>query len=150
MNCSHAQALISGFIDAELDPEEKRELRQHLFSCPECEVEYQQLLVLKNCLNSLPMEPCDLEPLLGLEERLSDERLLFNSYRSCWFKRMGLVAACLSAFFISTVLLFPSKREDAGGYLAEDSSLTVNPVSFDQNLSADQAVSVYQVSLVQP
>lgn len=150
MNCAHAQALISGFIDAELDPEEKRELRQHLFSCPKCEVEYQQLLALKNCLNSLPAEPYDFEPLLGLEKRLSEERLLFNSYRRYWFKRIGLVAACLSAFFISTVLLFPAKREDTAGYLAEDSNLTVNPVSFDQNLAADQAVSVYQASLVQP
>lgn len=110
MNCSHAQALISGFIDSELDPEEKRELRQHLFSCPECEVEYQQLLTLKNCLGNLQAESCDFEPLLKLKERLADERTLFNPYRGYWFKRLGLVAACLSAFFISTMLLFPPKK----------------------------------------
>ena len=36
MNCNRVQNLLSAFIDEELSPQDKRELRRHLFLCSEC------------------------------------------------------------------------------------------------------------------
>ncbi len=180
MNCSHVQNLISAFMDCELDAEEKRELRQHLFTCPECSIIYQELINLKNCLQNLAPEPLSFDPVGNLHLRLVNEEhsLIRQVGKFFWFSRAGLVTACLSVFFLSTWVLFPTNNQasqNAAAHSARNSVLnetdynstfkatsisnrrrnsevTVKPVSisWDQNFSIDQSVTIYQASLILP
>jgi hypothetical protein len=160
MNCAHVQNLVSAFIDCELDAEEKRELRHHLFYCPECSTAYQELLDLKNFLQNMIPEPLYFDPLNGLHLRLvNEERSLIRQFgRFFWFGRVGLVTACLSVFFLSTWFLFPVNRGLASPNLVSNSEskpnpnseLKVSPIALDQDFSIDQSVTIYQASLILP
>ena len=152
MNCHHVQNMISAFIDRELTPEEKREFRQHLFSCRECNGEYEQILELKNCLENLAQESVAFDPLKDLHIRLAqEERLFFQPVAKVyWFGRIGIVTTCLVIFFLSTILLFPKEHSFSASLAKDNSNLSINPVSSDQSFSIDQPVNVYQASFVLP
>lgn len=152
MNCQHAQNLISPFIDRELSPEETRELRKHLFSCCECESEYKELLHIKEFLENVIQEPLDFDPLKNLHSRLANEEdsiLSFSNHR-IWIRRLGIVAACFVIYFVTSALLFPDNRNAIPQLSVKNSQLKNAPVAWDQNISIDQSVSVYQASLVLP
>jgi anti-sigma factor RsiW len=149
MNCHYAQNLISAFIDRELDADEKRELRKHLVECSECNLEYQYFLRLKNCLENIRQEPCSFDPILSFRARLATETVILpRSSSLLWAGRMGLVAAGLLLFFLSTAALFPSDPKSQF-YTARRDSLAT-PASFDQNITIDQPVTIYQASSVLP
>jgi len=147
MNCHCAQNLLSAFIDYELDADQKRELRKHLFLCPDCQREYQQTLLLKKCLEGVYQEPTlQFDPLTTLYARLDEEkRLLPQTGQFLGSHRLILIAACFVIFFLSTFILFPSdpRPSNLAGNLK-------NRESFDQNFSLDQSVTVYQASLILP
>lgn len=151
MNCHHAQNLVSAFIDCELTVEEKRELRKHLFLCRECNLEYQQILQLKNCLENISQESFGFDPLESLRARLTNEEHMFFQpvNRSYLFSRIGIVATCILIFFLTTLLLFPKEKSLTG--LAKDNPVfTIDPVTSDQDFSIDHSVNVYQASFVMP
>jgi predicted anti-sigma-YlaC factor YlaD len=160
MNCAHIQNLISAFIDCELDAEEKREFRQHLFNCPECGAVYRELLDFKNYLQNMTQEPLYFDPLNVLHLRLANEERSFIRQfgRFFWFGRVGLVTVCLSVFFLSTWFLFPVNSglaspnlvSNSESKLNPNSELKVHPVSLDQDFSIDQSVTIYQASLILP
>lgn len=152
MNCQHAQNLISSFIDRELSAEETRELRKHLFSCSECENEYQELLHIKEFLENVIQEPLDFDPLKNLHSRLVNEEdsfLSFSNHR-IWIRRLGIVAACFVIYFVTSTILFPDNRNAIPQLSVKRSQLKNAPVAWDQNIAIDQSVSVYQASLVLP
>ncbi len=47
MNCEQARILLMGYLDGELDPEQEKELRQHLDTCPACKGEWESFKNLK-------------------------------------------------------------------------------------------------------
>lgn len=171
MNCNHVQNLISAFIDDELSADEKRNLRSHLFFCPDCHLEYQNLLKLKDCLNDLNQEDCNYDLMAGFRLRVAEAEHSFfqETNRFLMLGRLGLVTGCVTLFFFSTVALFPNRP--SSGQLAQTrepeelappaNSITVNQVemssfiddgidSFDQNFSLDEPVTVYQASSILP
>jgi Predicted transmembrane transcriptional regulator (anti-sigma factor) len=151
MNCQHAQNLISSFIDRELSSDETRELRKHLFSCPECDREHQEILRLKSCLENIIQEPIDFDPMQNLRSRMREEEFAFlpPSSKKIWVRRLSIVAACFAIYLVTSALLFPNNR--AAAQLAiRHSELNSPPVAWDQNFSIDQSVSVYQASLILP
>jgi predicted anti-sigma-YlaC factor YlaD len=167
MNCPHVQNLISAFIDCELDVEEKRELRQHLFYCPECSAGYQELLEIKECLQNLTAVSLHFDPLQDLHLRLSAEQhsLVRQVGKFFWLGRVGLVTACLTAFFLSSYFLFPAKPMGTSNLATNNTIRTqpqikafevpatspkTNSASYDQDFSIDQPVNVYQASFVFP
>ncbi len=172
MNCNHVQNLISAFIDDELSAEEKRELRSHLFFCPECHSEYQNLLKLKGCLNNLNQEDCNYDLLVGFRLRVAEAEHSFfqETNRFLMLGRLGLVTGCVTLFFFSTVALFPISSSHSqlaqhtplpGELTPPTDSITVNqgemsPLaddgigSVDQNFSLDEPVTVYQASTILP
>jgi anti-sigma factor RsiW len=168
MNCPHVQNLISAFIDCELDVEEKRELRQHLFGCPECSAGYQELLEIKDCLQNITAVSLHFDSLQDLHLRLTAEQhsLIRQVGKFFWLGRAGLVAACLTAFFLSSYFLFPAGNMAGTSNLATTNNSTrpqpqmkvfgpatphkPNPVAYDQDFSIDQPVNVYQASFVLP
>lgn len=152
MNCHHAQNLISAFIDCELTVEEKRELRQHIFSCQECNIEYQQILALKNCLENIAQESFAVDPLESLQIRLAQEEHQFFQpiNKAYWFGRIGIVTTCLVIFFLTSILLFPKEHSFSATLANDNSNLSVTPVSSDQSFSIDQPVNVYRASFVLP
>lgn len=150
MNCYYSQTLISAFIDRELDLDERRELRKHLFSCSECSLEYQEFLKLKTCLENLAQEPLPFDLIESLKIRLTgEERSVFASLgKFFWFSRLSIVGACLVIFFASTLLLFPVNQVNT--QLAKNLDSRFGPEPLDQNFSLDQSVTVYQASFILP
>ena len=146
MNCQRAQNLISSFIDHELSAEETRELRKHLFSCSECETEYQELLHIKDFLENVIQEPFDFDPLENLHSRLlkEEDSFLPFSNQKIWIRRLGIVAACFVIYFVTSNILFPSNRDTTPQISVQRSQIKTAPVVWDQNISIDQSVSVYQ------
>jgi anti-sigma factor RsiW len=151
MNCQHAQNLISSFIDRELSADETRELRKHLFSCPECDREHQEILRLKNCLENIIQEPYHFDSVQCLRSRLLEEEYSFlqPANKRVWIRRVSIVAACFAIYLVTSALLFPAHRNTSELVLRR-SELNSTPVSWDQNFSLDQSVSVYQASLILP
>ena len=148
MNCQHVQNLLSSFIDHELNADETRELRKHLFTCPECDLEHQELLRLKNYLENIIQEPYDFDPMQSLHARLLEEEHSFlpsPSDRIIWVRRLSIVAACFAIYLVTSSLLFPAKLT-----IHQHAQFKSAPVSWDQNFSIDQSVSVYQASMILP
>jgi hypothetical protein len=152
MNCHFSQTLISAFIDRELDAEEKRELRRHLFSCTECNLEYEEFQKLKSCLENLTQEPFTFDLVDRFRSRLvTEERSVFSAAsRLFWFSRLSIVGACLVIFFISTLMLFPVNQDSDISLARGPKAPPSVPGSLDQNFSLDQSVTVYQASFILP
>lgn len=172
MNCNHVQNLISAFIDDELSADEKRDLRRHLYFCPECHSEYENFLNLKDCLNNLNLEECNYDPLVGFRLRVAEAEHSFfqETNHFLMLGRLGLVTGCVTLFFFSTIALFPngSSPSQIAQHTASHSDLapTVESVtlkqagvsapvddgldSVDQNFSLDEPVTVYQASSILP
>ncbi len=53
MNCEQARILLSGLIDGELDPEEKKIAGEHIASCPDCRKEYARLKNFKEVTDDM-------------------------------------------------------------------------------------------------
>lgn len=150
MNCQTVRNLISAYIDCELAPDQRNELRHHLFECAECENEYRQLLAIKKCLENSCQEPFDYNCLSALYRRIENEKLSLipENTKLYWGSRILMMAACLTAFFISTFILFPPK-DQIPSHLARKQILN-SEETIDQNISIDQSLNVYQASLVLP
>ncbi|MGE5581926.1 MAG: anti-sigma factor family protein [Bacillota bacterium] len=151
MNCNHVQNLLSSFCDRELSADETRELRKHLFTCPECDREYQELLMLKRYLENIVAEPLDFDPMENLRARFLETECSFlpPSPKMVWLRRLSLVAACIAIYLVTTSLLFPP-TQNGPKLAAERPRLLTAPVSWDQNFSIDQSISVYQASMILP
>ncbi len=149
MNCCYIQNLLSAFIDNELDLEKRRQIRNHLHSCPECTKEYQQLLSLKSCLTDLETNDYEFDLISNLQVRIN-----FEADHSCrekerfvWFKKTGMVFACVGVFFVITFILFPPSHSPETNYTTNLQSPTEkNPVAYDQSISLDYPVTIYQAA----
>lgn len=171
MNCNRVQNLISAFIDDELSADEKRDLRRHLYFCPECHSEYQDFLSLKGCLNNLNLEECNYDPLVGFRLRVAEAEHSFfqETNRFLMLGRLGLVTGCVTLFFFSTIALFPNRpspshlaqRTPQDEWASTTKTMTLQqkeistPIndgldSVDQNFSLDEPFTVYQASSVLP
>lgn len=53
MNCEQAKILLSGLVDAELNPEEKKIISDHIASCSECRKEYARLRKMKEVTDDM-------------------------------------------------------------------------------------------------
>jgi anti-sigma factor RsiW len=155
MNCHTVQNFLSAFIDCELDNELKREIRRHLFSCPECNVVYQELQNVKNCLECLDEPALEGDQLSRLFARLDGEKRLFIRQPSLavWGPRLLVTAACVGIFFLTAVSFFPAASSN-NATLANRSQSSDNYGSsesfFDRSFSCDQSITVYQASAILP
>lgn len=149
MNCNAVQNLLSAYIDCELDCDQKREVRKHLFNCAECSFEYEQMLLLKECMFNIQQEELSFDPLAALNQRLQEEKrsLVPRNSNVLWNFRTLLAAACLILFFLSTLMMFPVNQKSST--VARDNNSNQYD-TYDQNLSLDQGFNVYQASLILP
>ncbi len=53
MNCEQAKILLSGLVDAELNPDEKKIASDHITSCPDCRREYARLKKMKEVTDDM-------------------------------------------------------------------------------------------------
>src|SRR5690349_20833433 len=59
VNCNKVSHLLSAYMDGELLGYEHRLIHQHLQHCPDCRVEYEELLHMKRLLSAMRVcEPC--------------------------------------------------------------------------------------------
>jgi hypothetical protein len=153
MNCHNAQNLISAYLDCELDAELKRELRKHLFSCPECDAVYTEMQQLKNCMENLEQAGPEVDCLGSLYMRLTDEKhvLVKNPVWLIWGPRVIITAACIGLFFFSALKFFPMENHnDQLVQIDHPDSSNDAATTFDRNFSFDQSVTVYQASVILP
>lgn len=109
MNCHRVQSLLSAYLDQELSPDEWRQIRNHLFNCSLCAKHYEELTSIKNFLGNL-------EPPSAQTELLAQIRHTFGPVPSfstaslIWSKRLGLIAACVFLFLLTSFYLFPNNN----------------------------------------
>lgn len=156
MNCHTVQNLISTYIDCELDAEEKREVRKHLFSCAECNTVYQELQKLKKYLENSEPPAFNFDPLSDLYARLELEKhtIVQRPELHFWLPRFLVTAACVSLFFLSALTLFPVTDKKSNSVANQesfyDSRQDFSEDTFDRNFSFDRSVTVYQASAILP
>ncbi|HEY8344927.1 MAG TPA: zf-HC2 domain-containing protein [Bacillota bacterium] len=117
MNCQKVQSLLSAYLDQELTTEERRIIRQHLFTCRACSLEYESLSLLKSSLGSLepPAEPKDLLSKILLAQgdsgsALALSRIAFNPW--AFGKKFVMAAACVFLFLGASLWLFPTPKSN--------------------------------------
>lgn len=117
MNCQKVQSLLSAYLDQELTAEERRIIRQHLFTCRACSLEYESLSLLKSSLGSLepPAEPKDLLSKILLAHgdsasAIALPRMTFSPW--AFGKRFVMAAACVFLFLGASVWLFPTPKSN--------------------------------------
>lgn len=131
MNCYRVQTLLSAYIDRELEIEEQRELRNHLFRCQSCETEYRSLVILKQAMGSLyaPAPPGDTvylfkQQLAGSMSYTYERHMPFYLLRHA-----AMTAACFGLFFATSLWLFPKSLPANGTIAGKGSSMQNMPVS---------------------
>ncbi|MCX6090109.1 MAG: zf-HC2 domain-containing protein [Candidatus Atribacteria bacterium] len=53
MDCSKIKNYLSAYIDGELSEEQVKEVRRHLFTCQECEIELKRMQALKSMIEKM-------------------------------------------------------------------------------------------------
>ena len=76
MNCQIIQNHLSDYLDCEVDAELKRDIREHLFTCNDCNAAYLELQQLKNCLENCELPEYELDALSNLYTRIEAEKRL--------------------------------------------------------------------------
>lgn len=156
MNCHTVQNLLSTYIDCELDAEVKREIRQHLFSCIDCNTAYLELQGLKKCLENSELPSFEFDPLTSLYSRLEEEKrtIVQRPEVILWGPRFLVAAACVSVFFISALSLFPLANKNNSlavkNSYYDETNRDLSGGTFDRNFSFDRSVTVYQASAIWP
>jgi len=107
MNCHRVQSLLSAYLDQELSPEERRLIRNHLFNCSLCTTNYEELATVKSCLGNLEPPPTQLELLAQICRTNFRSAPSFRTAPLIWSKRLGLTAACVFLFLLTSFQLFP-------------------------------------------
>lgn len=111
MNCHRVQNLLSAYIDLELSPEERRLIRNHLFNCPSCAKNYEELNCIKRVLGNLEPPIPNLDPFskfhLYYQEMIANE---FTNHPFVWCKRLLMTAGCAFLFLITSFYLFPTNQ----------------------------------------
>lgn len=57
--CDKTQELISGYIDHELNQQDRQRVRVHLESCDQCRAVYDDLLAIKQSMGNLQYPECE-------------------------------------------------------------------------------------------
>ncbi|MGE5550170.1 MAG: anti-sigma factor family protein [Bacteroidota bacterium] len=112
MNCQKASSLLSAYLDRELSPEERRQLRLHLMGCSECTEEMRELEELKATLSylSVPAIPSVIPWLRAQLAANAPAEAPVLAWQQPWFRRTCAVAALLLLFGLSSWLLLPQRR----------------------------------------
>ena len=113
MNCVKMNNLLSAYLDHELTPEERRQLRLHLIDCHQCVDELRELEEIKEALGCLDVVRIP-SIIPWLEARLNagqgEEPTPVFIWQHPWFRRTCMVAALLLLFGLSSWLLLPDKN----------------------------------------
>ncbi|HEY8392316.1 MAG TPA: zf-HC2 domain-containing protein [Capillibacterium sp.] len=115
MNCHRVQSLLSAYLDQELSPEEQRLVRNHIFHCPACAENYEDLSHIKSYLGNLE-PPIDQRDLDLLDRFLFDHLHAASSFTAnpwhplLWWKRLALTGACVLLFLLTAFYLFPVEQ----------------------------------------
>lgn len=101
ITCAKVRALLSGYVDRELSPDEMSEIRHHLFECSHCSSEHQSLAKAKESVLSMASaEPSDdfLKLLACKPWELSPSEQTHRTKILPWYKKrwvMAGIAACI-------------------------------------------------------
>ena len=116
MNCLRVQSLLSAYLDQELNPEERRLVRTHLFQCPICDQEFQTLSALKQVMGRLTSPNSPQCAVQLFHQRVNGYGFTSHSSTSTFFdlRHLSLTAACFSLFLLTSVWIFPQQEVSSG------------------------------------
>jgi anti-sigma factor RsiW len=144
MNCLRVQSLLSAYLDQELNPDERRMVRTHLFQCSVCDHEFQTLSALKQVMGRLssPIPPQSAAELF--HQHVHGFGLASYSSASAFFnlRHLSLTAACFSMFLLTSVLIFPQQEIPSGMVTKETHTNLVNPSVQVVNQLTDNTLEV--------
>lgn len=116
MKCEDIQGLFSGYVDGELDPEERELVKKHLGECPTCQEEWREFNQVVQITRSLPEieSPSDLLQWVreGVAPFSKTGRILRAIARPLSFRvpAWGLVAAVLlMVLYFGRIFPFPEE-----------------------------------------
>lgn len=138
MNCHRVQSLLSAYLDQELNGDERRELRTHLFQCPVCDREYRALADLKQLMGSLsaPVPPESLLTAFHQHINGAGAATLSGPWWAYNIRHLSLTAACFSLFLLTSLLIFPQNASKLE--IASEKGISPIPVSHGENVSLPQ------------
>ena len=135
MNCHRVQSLLSAYLDQELSPEEWRLIRTHIYHCPACAKNYEDLSSIKNHLGNLepPTPQVDLVGQFLFHHFHGDSS--FPTTSLVWGKRLAFSAACVFLFLLTAFYLFPVEQGYPMVASQEASPFSINPSTSYQLVS---------------
>jgi anti-sigma factor RsiW len=98
---SHAEDLISAYLDGELTRAEIDQLKAHLSSCGRCAAEMQEMQLVRSAVRSLPL----LELPTGLVPEADTEVVPLRRNKGFW---VGAAAAAVALVIAIAALVTPS------------------------------------------
>jgi len=138
MNCHRVQSLLSAYLDQELSPEELRLIRNHIFYCPSCAENFEELSKIKSYLGnleppSLRVDLCD-HSFFGHLQADS----LFSVNPWIWGKRLGLTTTCVFLFLLTAFYLFPVDQNAPLMVAEETAPLSLSPAAPPYQLVSEE------------
>lgn len=116
MNCFRVQSLLSAYIDQELNAEDRRQIRTHIFNCPECSRETESLQAVKNVMGRLSAPETPHNVLFLVRQEVNGVNVQWSASHSYFDGRhLMMTAACVSLFLVTSLLLFPNRSQDNSG-----------------------------------
>ncbi|OEF96907.1 hypothetical protein BHF71_04045 [Vulcanibacillus modesticaldus] len=103
INCQEAKMLISQNLDGELNELEQKQLKEHLFSCLDCQEYQQKIKKLDDHLSSLPdlkLQESIVDQLFNDDTIMIKDKNKKTKWINKWSKITGVVAAAVLIFFM--------------------------------------------------
>ncbi|PKK84437.1 MAG: hypothetical protein CVT49_03690 [candidate division Zixibacteria bacterium HGW-Zixibacteria-1] len=109
MNCDKIKELLSGFIDDQLDKDDRKLVEEHLKSCAECTEHFEKLLALGRMVDDFDIDGDESywaeqkDAVLDRIEKLETEKVVpvRRSYRNLIYKLAAVAASVALIAFIS-------------------------------------------------
>jgi hypothetical protein len=110
MKCNLPVELLSGYLDGELDEQQKAQVKAHLEACPACQEELETLKQIDEHVRDRVYEEPSREFVLTLNRHVMDK--IRVAPRSSFFKFTPIFAPAAAALLILVILIkiSPSKR----------------------------------------
>ena len=132
MNCQTVKELLSEYIDNELDLKLHSEVKEHLDSCPYCQKEYEEILLIKKALSIYSQE--ESEPSPEFSEKLCG--MFKDTYVSCdenKAKSESRLIFCLICLAICAIIVMSKMNFSYKNYINNKESSYVVVQSEEEN-----------------
>ncbi|MCG2712541.1 MAG: zf-HC2 domain-containing protein [Candidatus Omnitrophica bacterium] len=133
-DCKHIQSLFSGYIDAELNAQQRQEVKEHIESCTACKKEFEAFNLMAKMLHSMEKidAPADFTEKVNqrIDDKKSVDSFLKNLVRDQRFKVPLTISAAILLFvcvrsFYPEILSYKSDQGQIRGVKSDKAEIPV-------------------------